>query len=178
MNGDSEIIRRIRQGDKQEFEKLFRSSYASLVRYAKKILKDHDTAEEIVQDLFFRLWQDRGNINIESSLNGYLFRSVYNRSLHFIEHQKVVDRHAGEIAASAEQTAEPVTEAIYYHELQSKVAKVLERLPERCGVIFRMSRFEGLKYNEIAEKLSVSLKTVEANMGKALKEFRKALAEQ
>ena len=178
MNSDSEIIRRIRQGDKQEFEKLFRSSYVSLVRYARTILKDHDTAEEIVQDLFFRLWQDRGNLAIESSLNGYLFRSVHNRSLHFIEHQKVVDRHAGEIAASADQTAEPVTEAIYYSELQSKVARVLERLPERCGVIFRMSRFEGLKYNEIAEKLSVSLKTVEANMGKALKEFRKALAEQ
>jgi RNA polymerase sigma-70 factor (ECF subfamily) len=178
MNSDSEIIRRIRQGDKQEFEKLFRSSYVSLVRYARTILKDHDTAEEIVQDLFFRLWQDRGTLAIESSLNGYLFRSVHNRSLHFIEHQKVVDRHAGEIAASADQTAEPVTEAIYYSELQSKVARVLERLPERCSVIFRMSRFEGLKYNEIAEKLSVSLKTVEANMGKALKEFRKALAEQ
>ena len=178
MNSDSEIIRRIRQGDKLEFEKLFRSSYVSLVRYAKTILKDHDSAEEIVQDLFFRLWQDRGNLTIESSLNGYLFRAVHNRSLHFIEHQKVVDRHAGEIAASAEQTAEPVTEAIYYSELQSKVAKVLDRLPERCSVIFRMSRFEGLKYNEIAEKLSVSLKTVEANMGKALKEFRKALAEQ
>jgi len=178
MNSDSEIIRRIRQGDKQEFEKLFRSSYVSLVRYAKRILKDHDTAEEIVQDLFFRLWQDRVNLKIESSLNGYLFRSVHNRSLHFIEHQKVVDRHAGEIAASAEQTTEPVTEAIYYSELQRKVARVLDRLPERCSVIFRMSRFEGLKYNEIAEKLSVSLKTVEANMGKALKEFRKALAEQ
>jgi RNA polymerase sigma-70 factor (ECF subfamily) len=178
MNSDSEIIRRIRQGDKQEFEKLFRSSYVSLVRYAKTILKDHDTAEEIVQDLFFRLWQDRSNITIESSLNGYLFRSVHNKSLHFIEHQKVINRHAGEIAASADETAEPVTDAIYYSELQSKVARVLERLPERCSVIFRMSRFEGLKYNEIAEKLSVSLKTVEANMGKALKEFRKALAEQ
>lgn len=178
MNSDSEIIGRIRQGDKQEFEKLFRSSYVSLVRYAKRILKDHDTAEEIVQDLFFRLWQDRGNIRIESSLNGYLFRSVHNKSLHFIEHQKVIERHAGEIAASADETAEPVTDAIYYSELQSKVARVLERLPEKCSVIFRMSRFEGLKYNEIAEKLSVSLKTVEANMGKALKEFRKALAEQ
>lgn len=178
MNSDSEKIRRIRQGDKQEFEKLFRSSYVSLVRYAKRILKDHDTAEEIVQDLFFKLWQDRGQLTIESSLNGYLFRAVHNRSLHFIEHQKVIDRHAGEIAASADQTAESVTEAIYYSELQSKVAKVLEQLPERCSVIFRMSRFEGLKYNEIAEKLSVSLKTVEANMGKALKEFRKALAEQ
>lgn len=178
MNSDSEIIRRIRQGNKQEFEKLFRSSYVSLVRYAKTILRDYDTAEEIVQELFFRLWQDRENLKVESSLNGYLFRSVHNRALHYIEHQKVVGRHADEIAAGAERTSEAVTDEIYYHELQMRVARVLERLPERCREIFRMNRFEGLKYNEIAVKLSVSMKTVEANMGKALKEFKKALAEQ
>ncbi|MGE5348081.1 MAG: RNA polymerase sigma-70 factor [Actinomycetota bacterium] len=177
MHSDSEIIGRIRQGDKQEFEKLFRSSYVSLVRYAKTLIRDHDASEEIVQDLFFRLWQDRQNLRIESSLNGYLFRSVHNRALHYIEHQKVVSRHAGEMIAGAELTSEPVTEAIYYHELQARVARVLERLPERCRMIFRMNRFEGLKYNEIADKLAVSLKTVEADMGKALKEFRKALAE-
>ncbi|MEZ5020967.1 MAG: RNA polymerase sigma-70 factor [Bacteroidetes bacterium] len=177
MGSDSEIIGRIRQGDKQEFEKLFRSSYVSLVRYAKTLIRDHDASEEIVQELFFRLWQDRLNLRIESSLNGYLFRSVHNRALHYIEHQKVVNRHAGEVAAAADISSEPVTEAIYYHELQARVARVLERLPERSRKIFRMSRFEGLKYNEIAEKLAVSLKTVEADMGKALKEFRKALAE-
>jgi RNA polymerase sigma-70 factor (ECF subfamily) len=177
MHSNGEIIRRIRQGDKQEFEKLFRSSYISLVRYATTFVKDHDASEEIVQDLFFRLWQDRQNLRIETSLNGYLFRSVHNRALHYIEHQKVVSRHAGEIAAASELTTEPVTEAIYYNELQARVARVLERLPERCRAIFRMSRFEGLKYNEIAEKLAVSLKTVEADMGKALREFRKALAE-
>ncbi len=177
MHSDSEIIGRIRQGDKQEFEKLFRSSYVSLVRYAKTLIRDHDASEEIVQDLFFRLWQDRQNLRIESSLNGYLFRSVHNRALHYIEHQKVISRHAGEMIAGAELTSEPVTEAIYYHELQVRVARVLERLPERCRMIFRMNRFEGLKYNEIADKLAVSLKTVEADMGKALKEFRKALAE-
>jgi RNA polymerase sigma-70 factor (ECF subfamily) len=177
MSEDSEIIRRIREGNKQEFENLFRSSYVSLVRYAQTILRDHDTSEEIVQELFFRLWQGRANLRVESSLKGYLFRSVHNRSLHYIEHQKVIDRHAGETAAAAETVSEPVTDAIYYNELQAKVARVLERLPERCSEIFRMSRLEGLKYNEIAEKLSVSLKTVEANMGKALKEFRKALAE-
>lgn len=177
MSEDSEIIRRIREGNKQEFENLFRSSYASLVRYAQTILRDHDTSEEIVQELFFRLWKDRETLRVESSLKGYLFRSVHNRSLHYIEHQKVIDRHAGETAAAAETVSEPVTDAIYYNELQAKVARVLERLPERCSEIFRMSRLEGLKYNEIAEKLSVSLKTVEANMGKALKEFRKALAE-
>lgn len=177
MGSDSEIIGRIIQGDKQEFEKLFRSSYVSLVRYAKTLIRDHDASEEIVQELFFRLWQDRLNLRIESSLNGYLFRSVHNRALHYLEHQKVVNRHAGEVAAAADISSEPVTEAIYYHELQARVARVLERLPERSRKIFRMSRFEGLKYNEIAEKLAVSLKTVEADMGKALKEFRKALAE-
>ncbi|HEX7494680.1 MAG TPA: sigma factor, partial [Bacteroidales bacterium] len=81
MIRDTEIIRRIRNGDKGQFESLFRSSYVSLVRYAKTLIKDHDTAEEIVQDLFFRLWQDKEKINIESSLNGYLFRSVHNRCL-------------------------------------------------------------------------------------------------
>jgi len=177
MSIDSDIIGRIRQGDKQEFEKLFRSSYVSLVRYAKTLLRDHDAAEEIVQELFFRLWQDRQTLRVESSLNGYLFRSVHNRSLHYIEHQKVVSRHADEVSAGAELTSEPVTEAIYYSELQTRVARVLEQLPERCRVIFRMSRFEGLKYHEIADKLAVSLKTVEADMGKALREFRKALAE-
>lgn len=177
MSSDSDIIRRIRQGDKQEFEKLFRSSYVSLVRYAKTILRDHDASEEIVQELFFRLWQDKQKLTIESSLNGYLYRSVHNRALHYIEHQQVVSRHAGEMTASAEQISEPVTEAIYYSELQARVARVLERLPERCRLIFKMSRFEGMKYNEIADKLAVSLKTVEADMGKALREFRKALAE-
>jgi RNA polymerase sigma-70 factor (ECF subfamily) len=178
MSEDSETIRRIRRGDKQEFEKLFRSSYVSLVHYARVLLKDHDMAEEIVQDLFFRLWQGRENLKIESSLNGYLFRSVHNRSLHYIEHLKVVSRHAGEIAAESPASSDSVTEDIYYSELQEKVTRVLDRLPERCRAIFRMSRFEGLKYNEIADKLSVSLKTVEADMGKALREFRKALAEQ
>jgi RNA polymerase sigma-70 factor (family 1) len=164
MIGDTEIIGRIRKGDIGQFESLFKSSYVSLVRYAKTLIKDQDTAEEIVQDLFFRLWQDREKIKIESSLNGYLFRSVHNRCLHHIEHNKVVERHAADI--------------LHYKELQARIAGILERLPERCGKIFYMNRFEGLKYTEIAEKLSISIKTVEANMGRALKEFRKELTEQ
>jgi len=177
MLRDSEITGRIRQGDIREFETLFRSSYASLVRYAGTLIKDQDTAEEIVQDLFVRLWQEREKINIESSLNGYLFRSVHNRCLHHFEHMKVVERHAQEMAFESELNTEDPAEALQYKELQAKIAAVIERLPERCGKIFCLNRFEGLKYSEIAEKLSISVKTVEANMGKALKEFRKALAE-
>ena len=175
---DSEIIGRIRKGDVRQFEMLFRSSYVSLVRYAKTLIRDHDDAEEIVQDLFFRLWQDREKINIESSLNGYLFRSVHNRCLHYIEHKKVVERHSEEMSYQPEESPENPSDILHYKELQAKIARILERLPDRCGKIFYMSRFEGLKYNEIAEKMSVSIKTVEANMGRALKEFRKELIEQ
>lgn len=178
MISDTEIIRRIRQGDKTEFESLFRSSYVSLVRYAKSIIKDHDTAEEIVQDLFFRLWQNREKLNIESSLNGYLFRAVHNKCLHYIDHLKIVAKHEQETAYGQEVIPEDPVDIIRYRELQQKVNLILNRLPERCSLIFCLSRFEGLKYNEIAEKLSVSVKTVEANMGRALKEFRKALIEK
>ena len=178
MIRDTEIVGKIRQGDVEQFELLFRSSYVSLVRYAKNLIKDHDTAEEIVQDLFFRLWQDREKLNIESSLNGYLFRSVHNRCLHFIEHNRVVERHAEEMSYRPSESQESPADILHYKELQSRIAKILERLPERCGQIFYMSRFEGLKYTEIAEKLSVSIKTVESNMGRALKEFRKELTEQ
>ncbi len=178
MPGDNEIVRRIRQGDQGQFESLFRSSYVSLVRYAKTLVKDHDTAEEIVQDLFFRLWQDREKILIESSLNGYLFRAVHNRCIHWINHARVVEKHAREMTLKEVENSDNPSDLIQYNELQSKIARIIERLPERCGRIFCMNRFDGLKYIEIAEKLSISVKTVEANMGRALKEFRRELTEQ
>lgn len=177
MLRDTDITWRIRNGDIGQFESLFRSSYVSLVRYAKTLIKDHDTAEEIVQDLFFRLWQDKEKLNIESSLNGYLFRSVHNKCLHYIEHNRVIERHAEEMSYSQSESQESPSDILNYKELQEKIASILERLPERCGKIFTMSRFEGLKYSEIADKLSVSIKTVEANMGRALKEFRKELTQ-
>ena len=178
MSKDSEIAGRIRKGDKAEFESLFRSSYVSLVKYAKTLIKDHDTAEEIVQDLFVRIWLDRENLKINSSLNGYLFRSVHNRCIHHIEHIKVVELHAGTNLQVNDNSDSDPSEILHHKDLQLRIARILERLPERAGKIFCMSRFDGLKYTEIAEKLSVSVKTVEASMGKALREFRKELLEQ
>lgn len=178
MIRDSEIIRRIREGDTGQFESLFRSSYVSLVRYAGTFIHDHDTAEEMVQDLFFILWRDRGKIQIESSLNGYLFRAVHNRCLHYLDHQKVVGKYIAGMTLTEKESDENPADILNYKELQERIAGIIERLPERCGKIFCMNRFEGLKYSEIAERLSISIKTVEANMGRALKEFRKVLAEQ
>jgi RNA polymerase sigma-70 factor (ECF subfamily) len=111
-------------------------------------------------------------------LNGYLYRAVHNRCLHYISHIRVVEKYEKEMSFTANDDTSTPADLINYRELQAKIAGILEKLPEKCGKIFCMNRFEGLKYSEIAERLSVSIKTVEANMGRALKEFRKELARQ
>jgi len=176
MDSEKDIAGRIRKGDIKAFESVFRSSYASLVRYAEKILKDQDTAEEIVQALFVRIWQNREKLKVETSFSGYLFRSVHNRCLHHIEHQKIVERYQREKLTEKPQYPQNPEEVATYRELEERVNKIMGILPERCSTIFYMNRFEGYKYAEIAERLNISIKTVEANMGKAIKEFRKALA--
>ncbi len=178
MTGKAVDAGRIRQGDRDEFESLFRSSYASLVRYARSIIKDHDEAEEIVQDLFFRLWSDREKTRMETSVNGYLFRAVHNKCMHYIEHRKVIDKYTREISYIQADNHEKPDTGIYYRELRNKISNVMRRLPERCSMIFYLNRFEGMKYHEIAVKLGISVKTVEANMGKALKEFRIELTDK
>jgi len=175
MIADRVIIGRIRKGDIEQFESLFRSSYTSLVNYAKTILKESDTAEEIVQDLFYVLWRDRKKLNITTSLKGYLFKAVYNKSLHHIEHRKVVHKHIIETKPNTGINPDDPEEILKYKELHEKIAVIIAKLPERCARIFCMNRFEGLKYAEIADELSISIKTVEANMGKALKKFRNEL---
>ena len=175
MIADRDIIERIRKGDIEQFESLFRFSYTSLVNYAKTILKETDTAEEIVQDLFYVLWRDRKKLNITTSLKGYLFKAVYNKSMHHIEHRKVVHKHVLETKTRTYINQDDPSEILKYKELLEKIAVIMTKLPERCARIFYMSRFEGLKYAEIADELSISIKTVEVNMGKALKNFRNEL---
>ncbi|MFP4488473.1 MAG: RNA polymerase sigma-70 factor [Bacteroidales bacterium] len=176
MAADKQIIRRIRNGDIKEFETLFRSSYNPLVAYARTILKDTDTSEEIVQELFYVLWRDRKKIKIKTSVNAYLFRSVYNRCMHHMDHKKVMIKHENEVKKNLQGNSGSPEDEINYKELHEKVAGIIERLPGRCAKIFCMSRFDGLKYAEIAKEMSISVKTVEANMSKALKEFRKELS--
>jgi RNA polymerase sigma-70 factor, ECF subfamily len=177
LDREDEIAGRIRMGDIKAFESLFRSSYSSLVRYSASIVKDQDTAEEVVQDLFYRLWKEREKLIINSSLNGYLFRSTYNRSLKWIEHMKVVKKYESDASLSNQESPATPLQQLQLDELHEVIAGTLEKLPDRCGEIFYLNRFEGLKYREIADRLSISVKTVEANMGKALKEFRKTLGE-
>lgn len=170
---DQEILQQIQAGKRGIFEQLFRSYYKALCLFAASILRSPEDGEEIVQDLFFQLWEKREQLQINTSLKSYLYRSVRNRCLNFIKHEKVKEKYRQE---AVQQFSENVREkADDGTELAEKIQQAIATLPPRCREIFELSRFEGLKYREIADVLEISPKTVEVQMGKALKELRKHL---
>lgn len=166
---------RIKQDDLKEFEMLFKSYYSPLCHYAFRFLKDMDLAEEIVQEFFYNYWKNRHTMNIQISIKSYMFRAIRNNSLKYLEHLRVVKKYEQNFKDVNSSEVFLETNELEVSELNEIIEATLNELPERCCQIFKLSRFEGLKYNEIAEKLSISIKTVEANMGKALQLFRKNL---
>jgi len=165
-------FRKIKEGDIHAFESLFRSYYEPLCSYACRFVGDMETAEEIVQDLFYILWKDRQNLNIFTSVNGYLYRSVRNKSLQQVEKMRVRDAYRTSFAENTlVETITPQDE-LEYKELERQIEETLRRLPERRQKIFNMNRMEGKKYNEIAQELHISVKTVEAEISKTLQVLR------
>ncbi|WP_297085943.1 RNA polymerase sigma-70 factor [uncultured Draconibacterium sp.] len=163
----------IQQGDVKAFEKLFKTYYGYLCSFATKILNNPDSAEEIVQEFFVKFWERRSDLSIETSLKNYLFRSVKNLCLNHIKHNNIKLQHAKTVLAETEM--QPFNNSYVEVHLADDIAKSIEELPEKRREIFRLSREEGLKYREIAEKLNLSVKTVEAQMGLAIKSLRDKL---
>ncbi len=178
--GENENVshKRIKDGDISTFELLFKEFYAPLCLFAFKYVKDKDVAEEIVQDFFYSYWKDRSNLTIRISLKAYFYMAIRNNALKHLRQLQVRLKHAQDVRTREQQYPQSKDPGILEgRELHKMVEEILNQLPERCGVIFRMSRYEGMKYKEIAETLSVSVKTVEANMGKALQTLRVKLKE-
>ncbi len=167
--------RKTRNDDIAAFEMLFREYYPLLVRYSCGFTGDFDAAEEIVQDFFYNYWKNRKEIDIKYSVKSYFYRSIRNNTLKYLESLAVRRRYAAKVIDGAKDSPEFDQNHIELSELNELIEDVLDEMPERCSTIFRMSRFGGLKYEEIASELSVSVKTVEANIGKALKVLREKL---
>ncbi|MDQ3112304.1 MAG: RNA polymerase sigma-70 factor [Bacteroidota bacterium] len=171
---DHLIVPAIREGDAAAFEQLFHFYYAPLCRYAGGIVTETEDAEEIVQQVFLRIWERRKELNITVSFKAYLYRSVHNASLnHKQRRRKDVRLNDGplRIVHAAEASHE-----MDVKQLEEEISKALKVLPEQCRKIFELSRFEELKYREIAELLDISVKTVENQMGKALRIMRERLS--
>jgi len=167
----------LHQYDDKAFEQMFKAHYKELHSYANVMLRDEDTAEEIVQSMFLKFWEKRELLNVQTSIKAYLYKCVYNDSLNYLKHQKVKTKYQDFTVYTMNDHHEAASSRVELTELEFKLQEALNELPEHCRTIFQMSRFEELKYREIAEQLNLSIKTVENQMGKALKILRLKLAD-
>lgn len=173
---DHELLESLRAGDQDAFDAIFRSYYARLVQLAQGMLGERAPAEEIAQEVMLEVWRRRKTLTVDTSLHGYLFRATRNRTLNHLRHEKVVQR--GSVYAAHETVAQPAGDhALGEHEIDVALKHALRELPPRCREVFELSRMHGLKYAEIAATLDISIKTVEAQMGKALRILRERMAQ-
>jgi RNA polymerase sigma-70 factor, ECF subfamily len=174
MNNDSAILQKIVQGDERSFTEAFDNYYVGLCYYADKIIHDSDESRSLVQQVFVDLWMKRHKLVIEQSLKAYLFTAVKNYSLDYLKHKLVEAKYLNQ------KQPLPVTydqDLIEEAELNSRINSAIEELPEKCREIFILCRFEELRYSDIALRLGISIKTVEMQMGIALKKLRAKLTE-
>ena len=171
---DRELLARVRTGDSAAFESLFRTRYAELVELAEGILRERAAAEDAAQEVMLELWRRRETMVLETSLRAYLLRAVRNRALNQVRHEQVRRRADPEVLSPGGSA--PADRDVLEEEIDSALRRAVAELPQRCREVFELSRVHGLKYAEIARVLDISVKTVEAQMGKAIRVLRERLA--
>ena len=173
---DSAYLQQLMQQDEDKFmEYLFRTYYAPLCKTVYNITHDTDAAEDVVQDVFLKVWRRKEQLDFSKSIKSYLFRSSVNTALNYLEKNR---RNTQMEASEVEQmgfSANTTEHEIGYREVNERVQQALEALPPKCRTVFSLSRYEELSYAEIAGQLDISVKAVEKHMGKALKHMRQYL---
>ena len=177
IDNEKQLVQQIKAGNKLAFDEVFRLYYSHLCNFAFQFLKEKEAAEEIVQEMFFKLWEKHIELEIHSSFKNYLFQTVRNRCLNQIKHLVTKEKYKVYNQEQISLQENTVTDTAVQNELANQIQVSINTLPTERQKIFKMSRNEGLKYKEIAVALNISIKTVEAQMGKALKHLRIELAD-
>jgi len=172
-NKDS-ILQHLKAGDEKAIDWLFREYYASMCRSAYRILPDEHLIEDLVQDVFYEIWKKRKTLKINTSIAAYLRTATRNKTLNYIRDQKIDFRNAPP-KEELKSKSTPTVQKLMAKDLQQEIDAAIDSLPERCRLIFVLSRFEEMSYQEIADQLEISIKTVEHQIGKALRSLREAL---
>lgn len=156
---------------------LFRSEFKGLCLFALKFTKDHETAKEIVQDAFINLWEKRDTIDLSKPVKSYLTTIIYNKSLNYLRDNKKFDREILDFENINSTANFQTSDKLVASEIEQQIKSAIDELPEKCREVFMLSRYKNLKYQEIANQLNISIKTVETQMSKALQHMRVRLAE-
>ncbi|MEN8247994.1 MAG: RNA polymerase sigma-70 factor [Bacteroidota bacterium] len=179
---DQETLKRIRKNDKKAFEEIFREYYPSLHEYALFYVGNTQLAEDIVQDVFLKIWNTRNRLTIQSSLKGYLIRAIHNHCIQYLRHQVVKQKY--QVIHQAKMEEALIMNRLYFEcglsklfkdDIVSLADKAIDTLPEKTREIFVLSRHRFLKNSEIAKKFNISEKSVEYHISRALDLLRKQL---
>jgi RNA polymerase sigma-70 factor (ECF subfamily) len=162
----------LRNGNKSVFEELYRNNYTPLLYFCIRYVENIDEAEEIVQGVFVKLWEKHSEIKITSSLSSYLHRAVQNSALNHLNRRKILNKYVISQNKDINITFTDPHKTLENIEVRQIIMRAILELPEKRREIFELSRFEGMKYKNIAKHLSISVKTVENQMTKALKYLR------
>ncbi len=166
----------IKKLDKESFEILFKDNFKPLVAFANKYVNDINASKDIVHDVFMRLWERKKLLDLNKSPKSYLYTSVNNRSLNFIRDNKKINQNKVSFENIDAGISNDFSDNTVANDIEFKINQTLDKLPKKCKKVFMMSRYEDLKYKQIAKKLDISVKTVESHISKALKELRKSLS--
>lgn len=165
------------ESDELMFQSIYDTYYTELCLFAKRFVYSDEESEEIVQGVIVRLWTQREKILQIQSVRSYLYTSVRNHCLNYIKHQKYVDAYRDSARHELKEIESEGADEFLNFEVKEKIEVAINDLPERCREVFEMSRFDGLKYREIADQLGITVKAVEANISRALSSLRKSLRE-
>jgi RNA polymerase sigma-70 factor (family 1) len=166
-----------RQFDEHALELLFRENYKGLCRFSLGYVKQEDVAKEIVQNAFVSLWEKRNSIDVSRQVKTYLTTTVRNRSLNYLRDNKKFSEDLLSLENLAQESGYDQPDKLVEAEIRERIDLAIAELPEKCREIFVLNRFERLKYQQIADNLQISVKTVETQMSKALQHMRVRLAE-
>jgi RNA polymerase sigma-70 factor (family 1) len=175
MKSEQFFLAKLKAGDSDVFTEIFSVYYRDMVMFAFGFTHDVETAEEIVQDVFVKLWEEREKLNITVSIKSYILKTIQNKCIDWHRHKKIVNNHSNFIINNSPLYEYDTDNYILGSELEGRIENAIADLPEDVKVAFKMNRFEGLKYKEIATKLNVSVRTVEVRVSKALRLLKERL---
>lgn len=169
------ILNELQKGNEQAFNYVFKEYYKSLSQFSYSFIKDQDKAESLVQEVFIKIWEKREGLAHIDNLLSYLMAMVRNISLDYLRKEKVNLKLYLKI--KPEESVNTTEEELSINEFEEKMLKSVRNLPEKCRIAFELSRFENLTNKEIAGNMDISVKGVEALIGRSLKLLRNELVE-
>jgi RNA polymerase sigma-70 factor, ECF subfamily len=174
----NELFKRIIEGDEKAFEQVFKTHFKSMCFNARLLGLSHEESKEVAQQTFYKLWEIRETLKPQGPLENYLYKSLQNNCFDFLRSRKRRFNHLSDKFSEgyfSDIHDDYIHEKIEYNDIERKFRQALEQFPTQMKEVFVMSRIEGLKYKEIADKMGISVKTVETQVSRALSRLREEL---